>query len=239
MTCAIHQPVFLPWAGFFYKAMQADKFVFLDDAQFEKGGYQNRARIKTDAGARWLTIPVKTAGRKEQKICDVETMDNRWMDKCINTVAKWYPGVEYFVCVATAINSRRETDKLLSPYTINVTEILLERLGWLDRSSLVCRSSDLGLGNLTATDRLIEICRRVGADTYIAGAGGRKYMEMDKFKQAGIKVLFTEYHTPHYDQRHARGPFIPDLSIIDMLYNAGIEGTKKLIAAGGKITEAK
>ena len=58
MKVAIHQPHYLPWLGYLAKWAAADLFVFLDTVQYEKNGWQNRNRIKTQAGATWLTVPV-------------------------------------------------------------------------------------------------------------------------------------------------------------------------------------
>src|SRR6266849_5030111 len=59
MKIAIHQPHYLPWLGYFAKWAAADLFVFLDTVQYEKNGWQNRNRIKTRDGPRWLTAPVR------------------------------------------------------------------------------------------------------------------------------------------------------------------------------------
>ena len=57
-TVAIHQPHYLPWLGYLAKWAAADVFVFLDTVQYTKNGWQNRNRIKTATGPRWLTVPV-------------------------------------------------------------------------------------------------------------------------------------------------------------------------------------
>src|SRR5881396_3000859 len=59
MKVAIHQPHYLPWLGYVAKWAAADLFVFLDTVQYEKNGWQNRNRIKTRDGPRWLTAPVR------------------------------------------------------------------------------------------------------------------------------------------------------------------------------------
>ena len=58
-TVSIHQPLYFPWLGYFFKIGSADEFVFLDDAQFVKNGIVNRNRIWTLQGIKWLSIPVK------------------------------------------------------------------------------------------------------------------------------------------------------------------------------------
>jgi len=46
--------------------------------------------------------------------------------------------------------------------------------------------------DITGTDRLVNICQRHGATKYIAGTGGKKYMELNKFSEAGIEVVFQQ-----------------------------------------------
>jgi hypothetical protein len=55
MKIAIHQPNLWPWFPYFYKMHRADIFVLLTECQFEKNGYQNRARI----AGKWWTMPVR------------------------------------------------------------------------------------------------------------------------------------------------------------------------------------
>ena len=40
----------------------------------------------------------------------------------------------------------------------------------------------------TSTDRLVQICRENGADTYLCGESGGNYMNFDTFKHWGIKI---------------------------------------------------
>ena len=78
MIIACHQPNFLPWPGLFFKALQADRLVLLDDVQFPLGGsWVNRNRLKNDQGELWLTVPVWKRGRSLQRIDHVEICSNR------------------------------------------------------------------------------------------------------------------------------------------------------------------
>jgi hypothetical protein len=100
---------------------------------------------------------------------------------------------------------------------LNVAAItyLAEALGI--RTKLVMASSLPVPAELEATDRLISICQAVGANTYLSGVGGREYLDLAPFKEAGIGVLFQAFQTQPYPQRF--GAFVPDLSIVDLLFN--------------------
>ena len=60
--CAIHQPNFLPWEGYFHKMNEVDCFVILDNVDIVLGtnkAITNRTKIKTPAGEHWISIPIK------------------------------------------------------------------------------------------------------------------------------------------------------------------------------------
>jgi hypothetical protein len=65
----------------------------------------------------------------------------------------------------------------------------------------------------------MELCRRLGADTYLAGQGGRGYMHPERFRSAGLEVVFQDYEHPSYPQLF--GEFVPRLSTLDLLFNCG------------------
>jgi hypothetical protein len=75
---------------------------------------------------------------------------------------------------------------------------------------------------LEGTERLVEICRRVGADTYLSGSGGSKYQDEGTFAEAGIKLVYSDFVHPTYAQQW--GGFMSGLSIIDFLFNCGRKG---------------
>ena len=55
--------------GYFDIIHDVDLFVFLDDVQYTKQDWRNRNRIKTPAGPRWLTVPIR---RRRTRICEAE-----------------------------------------------------------------------------------------------------------------------------------------------------------------------
>lgn len=82
MKISIHQPQYLPWAGYINKIIKSDIFVFLDDVQYKKNEWQNRNRIKSATGEIWLTVPVHY--EFGQKINEIK-IDNttQWQKKTV------------------------------------------------------------------------------------------------------------------------------------------------------------
>ena len=75
---AILQSNYIPWKGYFDMINMVDEFVLYDDMQYTKRDWRNRNIIKTQQGLQWLTIPVITKGRFEQKIKDTEVASSKW-----------------------------------------------------------------------------------------------------------------------------------------------------------------
>jgi hypothetical protein len=215
MKVAIHQPQYLPWLGYFDKIDQADCFVLLDDVQFKKNEWQNRNKIKTAAGWQWLTVPV--LHRFPQRICEVRiNRTDPWSRKHLQALTSNYSSAPFFDLHRPFFEEiyGREWTLLVDLNVVAIT-YLAETLGI--RTKLVMASSLPVPAELEATDRLISICQAVGANTYLSGVGGREYLDLAPFEEAGIGVLFQAFQTRPYPQRF--GAFVADLSIVDLLFN--------------------
>jgi hypothetical protein len=218
MLVAIHQPQYLPWLGYFDKMLKADVFCYLDTVQYKKNEWQNRNRIKTAAGWQWLTVPVTY--RYPQKIGQVG-IDNRadWARKHLQALHTNYrraPFFEtYFPAVEALLSRRWES---IAALNLSLIECLREILG-IGRKPTVCASSMCAADE--PTDRLIDICQSLGADSYLAGAGAAGYMDLEKFRQRGIRVVTQDFQHPVYLQLY--NGFQDQLSIVDLIFNCGPE----------------
>jgi hypothetical protein len=215
-TVAIHQPHYLPWLGYLAKWAAADVFVFLDTVQYEKNGWQNRNRIKTPAGPRWLTVPVHA--RLGTPITDV-TVDTGqpWPARHLHAIENAYAHAPGLPRYREALRHHYGTawDRL-APLAVASAEWLARTLGVTTPARL---ASSLGVSESDPTARLIALCRAVGADTYLAGRDGARYMDTGRFEAAGIHVLYQAYAHPKYAQLH--GEFASNLSALDLLLMHG------------------
>jgi len=226
---AIHQPHYLPWLGYFAKWAAADLFVFLDTVQYEKNGWQNRNRIKTREGARWLTVPVRA--RLGTPIREVLVDSSQpWRARHFTALESAYGGAPCWARHRDDLHALygREWEQL-APVAAASAEWLARGLGIATPARLASEIALPDGAQADATARLVGLCRAVGADTYLAGRDGTLYMDIAKFADAGIAVEAQHYEPPVYAQQH--GEFVPALSAVDILLIHGDEALD--IVCGG------
>lgn len=220
MKCAILQPSYIPWRGYFHQIQKADIFVFYDDVQYDKHGWRNRNRIKTTQGTQWLTIPVHKKGNVEQArdIGDMKIASNHpWNRKHLSTLTQSYSKANCFDEMApTVAKWYSSPPELLADFTIGLTIELASCLGVHKTKFL--RSSQLGISG-PRTERLINIVKSVGCNHYISGPSARDYLDEQCFVQAGITLEYMKYDYPEYPQLYP--PFDPHVSVLDLLFATG------------------
>lgn len=218
-TIGILQPAYLPWLGFFEQMARSDVFVLYDDVPYNTGSWRNRNRIRTPEGWIWLTVPVLTKGRSGQRIDETEVKANGWQDKHLRSIRAAYAKAAYFAELMPTLEALLSQDwRLLAELDIALIGWMRERLGIRTE---VLRSSALNLPFSGRNQRLIDICRHLGANVFYEGAAGSAYIETEKFAAAGVEVVYQSYAHPEYPQLHR--PFVPYLSALDALMCLGPE----------------
>jgi hypothetical protein len=224
----IIQSCYIPWKGFFDLIGRCDEYVIFDSAQYVKRHWHNRNRIKTDNGLQWLTIPVVTRGRFEQPIDQVE-IEKPWADKHWRTLELAYKRAPFFEEFAPAVKSWYERADKEDRLT-DVNAIFLHGIaGMLRLNTRLARDTAYPAAGVR-TERLLTICRAVGADRYLSGPSAKKYFDESIFASAGITTEWMSYNGyPEYPQLH--GGFEHAVSALDLLFNAGPEAARYLLQA--------
>jgi len=227
-----HQPEYLPYIGFFNKVMSADKFVLVDHVQFNKKNWQNRNRVRTVNGWTWLIVPVYSKNKQMQHMNEVEINNTiNWKEKHWKTIYLNYKKAPYFMNHAAFFRSVYlqewiklvELNETIIRYLFDVLKINIE----------IYRSSELNIEG-KKTDLIINLCKKLNANAYISGSGGRKYVDMTKFKKANMLSYFRDMKQIEYKQQFE--PFEPYMSVIDLLFNCGAEKSRRIIYDRGIIT---
>jgi hypothetical protein len=215
MLIAIHQPQYLPWLGYLDKIDKAEVFVILDNVQFKKNEWQNRNRIKTTQGWQWITVP--TLYKFPEKINEVRINNNtNWNRKHLQALITNYSKSLYFDDYKNFFEDifSRSWDRLVD---INI-EVIKFLISALELKTRLVMASDLKLRE-EPTERLIDICKTLGGKKYLAGRDGSKYMNLEKFDEEGIDIIFQDFKHPVYSQLYEG--FEPGMSAIDLLFNCG------------------
>lgn len=236
MIVAIHQPHFLPWLGYLARMQQADLFIVLDHVQFERRNYQNRTRFLLEGQAQWLTVPVLQRSQKEtlvEKQVDLQPdMGERWWGpRHLQTLRHAYRDAPHFGEHAAGLKALfthrwqrlADLDQATLDYLRDALDI---------RTPLVTSSSLAAPG--AKADLILNLCKAVGARTYLAGLGGsRGYLQPEPFAEAGIGLAFQSFTHPVHAQCGGAAQFVPGLSALDVLFNCGAATAAALLRSAG------
>jgi len=250
---AIHQPNHWPFLGFFHKIACADEFIILDTAQFSDGDFHHRNRIRNanPQGYIWLTIPIGKQRRPLNEIQirnDIQIKKIPWNEYHRTMIDRLYHSApeygrhqefldylyaqewKHLVDLNLAI-----IDYLLGVFHIHTPCVKSSSLsiepdsdggtagGSVDRE-VPALSVQPGIKR-HATQNLVAYCQKVGADTYLSGAGGRNYLDLSLFEDAGITVEFQEFVHPVYPQ--TLSPFMKNLAALDYILNLDVNDIRQ------------
>lgn len=222
----IHQPDFLSYLGFFHRFLNADLWVVLDTVQYVTGtsrSWQNRDKIKTSLGEKWLTISVQKAP-VGTAIKEILLSENNWRNDNLNLVHNSYSQAPYFDEIMPYIKNLYSYEcQRLMEFNLKSTEILMDLFSIKIKTVLASTLSPLGKSNAL----LVDILQKVKADKYLSGLGAKAYFDPAPFAAVGIDVIWQDFKHPVYPQLH--GDFIPDLSSIDLLFNCGVVESQQIL----------
>jgi len=224
MKITIHQANYFPYPGFFQKVSLSDVYVVLDKAQFQFDITNRNKIIAPDGSWTRISVPIKK-GQKFFEIRNVEiNNDLPWAEENWNLIQKSYNESPFFYLYKDFLDSIYKKRWNLI-FDLNL-QILKKVFDWLDIKTEIILESELDVTG-TSSKRLLNICKKLGADTYISGIGGKTYLDEKLFEKNKIILKYQNYTPIKYTQ-HMSKSFIPNLSIIDLLANVG-PGSRKLL----------
>lgn len=234
---AIVQSNYIPWKGYFDLMNAVDEFVLLDDVQYTRRDWRNRNRIKTPLGTPWLSIPVQTRGRYEQRIDETRIADSRWARMHWSAIENAYRDAPHFDAVAATLAplyTELQSTDLLTDVNLAFLRTLRDMLG-IDTPIL--RSTDFATAG-GRDRRLLDICLGTGATEYVSGPLARDYLDVDLFERAGVDVEWFDYAGyPQYAQLH--GEFEHHVSVVDLLFCEGDDSGRFLKTTAAEPAEAR
>lgn len=217
MKLVIMQPYLFPYLGYWQMVANADVFVVYDDVNYINRGWINRNNILVNGQAWMFTMPLNKASQNKL-INEIELNDDpKAKEKILRTIQTSYKKAPFYGEVYPLI------EKVFFNPQKNLALFLKDQFetvfGFLDIRTKVFLSSDVKKDNaLKGQDKILEICRKLGCDTYINAIGGQKLYSYDAFEKQNMRLRFIRMKAVEYPQFGK--PFVPCLSFIDvMMFN--------------------
>ncbi len=215
---AIIQSNYIPWKGYFDIINSVNEFILYDTEQYTKRDWRNRNKIKMSQGIQWLTIPIALKGLHKPKIQDVQISDKNWNKKHWKTIIHNYSRTKYFKEYKDFFENLYLgcNEKYLSAINFRFITAISDILGIKTKIRWASEFRFYGDKN----EKLISICKQVGASIYLTGPAAKNYLDEELFEKEGIKVEWMDYSGyPEYPQLYP--PFVHEVSIIDLIFNTG------------------
>lgn len=225
MKVGIMQPYFLPYIGYFQLMKYVEKYVIADDVNYIKKGWINRNYILLDGKPFMFHLTLQGASSNKW-IRDITVdPDQR---KLLKTIELNYKKAPYYQDVFPMMEEIiHYEDKNLARYVGNS---LMKIAGYLEFDTKFEYEGEIEACDRTlmAQERLISDCKLLGVTEYINAIGGTALYNKEDFKKAGIDLYFLKSRPVEYKQFNYH-PFVPNLSILDVLMFNSVEQTNELL----------
>lgn len=218
----IRQPGYLPYIGFFKKIQSCNVFVYLDDVQYERSSWDNRNKIKTHDGSLFLSVPVYNKANQNLNQVKIANIEN-WQKKHLLTIEHNYSKSPFFGSYWKDISLilSQNYEKLID-LNLKFIEYFKVQLN-LETKCVLSSSLDV---SKSGSEKLLEISQKLNAKIYLSGKLGQNYLDEKIFHQNQINIIYENFEHPSYSQMFDN--FIPNLSILDLLFNEG-EKSRKIL----------
>tara|TARA_R110001583_G_scaffold8896_2_gene41977 strand:- start:26170 stop:26865 length:696 start_codon:yes stop_codon:yes gene_type:complete len=225
MKLAIMQPYFFPYLGYMQLVNLVDKFVFYDDVNFIKRGWIARNRIISNTDS-YLYFGVDLNHASQNKLINEISISGNSIKK-LRTIKHIYSKAPFFDDVYPLIEACfMNPTSTISEMAANSVLLVSDYLG-IKTVFEFSSKSYADSKNLCKAERLISICQKEKASTYINSIGGVELYSKDYFKQFGINLQFLDANKVTYNQFD--NPFESNLSIIDVLMFNSIDRVKEYL----------
>lgn len=235
MKLGIMQPYFLPYIGYWQLMNAVDKYVIYDDVNFIKGGWINRNRILVNGKVEYFNLPM--IGASPNKLINEVAVNNdpRLAEKRLKTMEMAYGKAPYYQDVADLYR------EVLTYEADNIAEFIAHSFrcigDYLGINTEFIISSDIDKDNsLHGQDKVISICKILGATDYYNATGGQQLYDYAAFREHDIQLHFLQ--TDHIEYPQFGGDFEPNLSIMDVMMFNSVEEIHKMLGAYTLISDS-
>lgn len=187
MKIACMQPYLYPHRSYFSLMSQVDLFVLLDDVNFIKKGFIHRNYFKDHDGVFRFGLNIKNLSQNRTIL---EHEIGSWDLSRVERACKRNGSESLILKFLDNLKEEHRTGATL----VDILELSIVNVcNSLDIRTNVIRSSSLSLPpRAQGHDRILSICKFVGADTYVNPYGGKHLYTQEKFSASGLQLKFHQ-----------------------------------------------
>ncbi len=230
MKLGVMQPYFFPYIGYWQLMRHVDVFVLLDTVQHIRRGWISRNRIlKPGDGWQYITVPLEKHLQKS-KIHDLKTVScSEWKAKILAQLEHYKKTAPYYRLAVDIVRESLygENTRRLTCVNYHALKTVATALGIHTKIHLLSESELDYSGINTPGGWSLKIAEQLGASEYINPISGRILYDQEQFSSFNIHLKFLQPKQTDYEQKR---PYIPNLSIIDILMFIGVDGARSLLS---------
>ncbi len=227
MKLAIMQPYFLPYIGYYQLIHAADVFVVYDNIEYTKKGWYNKNRFLLNGTDHLFTIPLKKDSDflhvSQRRLADDAVKDCK---KILAQISNVYRKAPFYKQTFSLLES------LFLYGDLNLFNFIFHSISQtckhLDINTKFVVSSTININHgLKGKDKVLAICKAMGATEYINPSGGVELYDKSEFSDHNIQLQFLKPKFTYYEQ--LGNEFIPGLSLLDVLMFNSVESVKGML----------
>lgn len=226
MKLGIMQPYFMPYIGYWQLMNAVDEYVIYDDVNFIKGGWINRNRILVNGEPKYFNVPMlgSSPNLLINEVC--VNHDKRIIDKNMRILEGAYKKAPFYD------DAMKILSEIMHHECSNIAEYIKfsfdKMADYLGITTKMILSSTLDKDNsLRGQDKVISICKLLGASDYYNAIGGQELYSAKVFEKEGIHLHFIKTEKIEYKQ--FGNPFQSNLSMIDVMMFNNVEQIKAML----------
>lgn len=227
MKLGIMQPYFFPYIGYWQLLNAVDTYVIYDDVNYIKRGWINRNRILVDGAPEYFNVIIQKASQN-RLINELSIINDReTVAKNIRMIANAYRKAPYYREAAPVVEGIiGYGDTNLAGFLSHSIQEICSYLGI--KTTLLLSSRIKKDHTKKGQEKILAICRELGAADYYNAIGGRKLYDPETFREQGIRLYFLQTDDIMYEQ--FGNPFQSNLSIIDVMMFNPVEKIREMLA---------
>jgi hypothetical protein len=204
----------------------ADVFVVYDNLKYTKAGWINRNRMLVNGAPATFTVPLKKGADRlhiNQRVLSEDFVRASLLRQFRGAYGRAPHFAETFELLERVMNFAEQN---LFGY---LHHSILEMVNYLSIETKIIVSSTIDINHsLQGQNKVLAICKVLGATEYINAQGGVTLYDHEAFRERGIELKFIRPRPIEYPQVGG-GAFVPWLSIIDLLMHLPLDIVREYV----------